>query len=705
MSDRNFEIKKGLNVRNGKLVADESGVFVDGVAVATVNYVDSTENTLQSNIDAEEASRISIDNTLQTSIDNINNGTAKVSIVLDGITAPYTSDYSTFVNRLVIPNDVDEVYVDTSLMELSFHLDIPITRTKPLRIYNTTQDVVVYIYADGVSQRWLSDLNTMTSPDGYRCIESYAKNETFIISKVTINGVESFSVISSNPRYNSVSGLFIYGGGGKETPPYTSDVFIGYNAGYYNTTGSYNAFIGQRAGYSNTTGGNNTFIGQNAGFSNTIGQNHIFIGQNAGYNFIGVGDGAVVATNTALGYRAMFYNVDGSGNFVAGYEAGLGATGNSYYNNTFIGYRAGRSNTTGNYNTFIGYTAGGGNSTGQNNVCIGYIAGGNNTIGTNNTCIGYQAGNTITTGDYNIILGYDADASADNQDGVAIGRSTLVRHSNSVVFGVGTQSDDANTFKIGNATTGMDLNVVGQITSSLTTGDLFNVSVTNDAASLTDGGLFFGNATDAGNECYLMQLQWQSLDRFTITESGYVIVNGIIAVGATEACQIIPDQNDSSLAVAYRFDTLNDLVTAGAKIASFLNDGTEVVAITKDGLDVVGQITGSEAWIVQTGMTNVVGDNWTAVANKKYMVDTTNRATNVTMTMPVTTSIPIGTTVTVTDMKGLFAVGGTANVVTDDALELFNGVAGTWEFDVTNSTVVCVWTGATYGWKTIITQP
>ena len=72
------------------------------------------------------------------------------------------------------------------------------------------------------------------------------------------------------------------------------------------------------------------------------------------------------------------------------------------------------------------------------------------------------------------------------------------------------------------------------------------------------------------------------------------------------------------------------------------------------------------------------------------------------MTMPVTTTIPIGTTVTVTDMKGLFAVGGTANVVTDTIM--FEGVSQVYEFDILKSTVQLVWTGPTFGWREIIIQ-
>ena len=81
------------------------------------------------------------------------------------------------------------------------------------------------------------------------------------------------------------------------------------------------------------------------------------------------------------------------------------------------------------------------------------ILGSSLTEGDGNVLLGYQAGDPITTGSGNICIGYQTQASANNQDGVAIGRGATVNHNNSVVFGQGTFSDADNTFKIGNATT------------------------------------------------------------------------------------------------------------------------------------------------------------------------------------------------------------------------------------------------------------
>ena len=56
------------------------------------------------------------------------------------------------------------------------------------------------------------------------------------------------------------------------------NVFVGYQTGYTNTTGSDNTFIGYTAAKDNTTGSSNAFIGGNAGGNNTTGSNNAFVG-------------------------------------------------------------------------------------------------------------------------------------------------------------------------------------------------------------------------------------------------------------------------------------------------------------------------------------------------------------------------------------------------------------------------------------------
>jgi len=93
----------------------------------------------------------------------------------------------------------------------------------------------------------------------------------------------------------------------------------------------------------------------------------------------------------------------GSGNTFIGKAAGKVTTGNY---NTFLGCRAGFSNTTGVSNTYLGYAAGFSNTTGEDNTFLGYAAGYSNTNGKKNTFLGYGAGAANTTGHGNVFLGY-----------------------------------------------------------------------------------------------------------------------------------------------------------------------------------------------------------------------------------------------------------------------------------------------------------
>lgn len=76
--------------------------------------------------------------------------------------------------------------------------------------------------------------------------------------------------------------------------------------------------------------------------------------------------------------------------------------------NVFIGYQAGKSNTSGAYNTVSGYKALYSNTTADSNTALGYKALYNNSLGSSNTGIGYEALKNITTGANNTAIGEDA---------------------------------------------------------------------------------------------------------------------------------------------------------------------------------------------------------------------------------------------------------------------------------------------------------
>lgn len=168
----------------------------------------------------------------------------------------------------------------------------------------------------------------------------------------------------------------------------TGNLFVGTSVGLA-TTGNFNDFVGYQAGYSNSSGIGNSFMGYQAGYGNISGNYNNFVGGRAGYvNNSGY-------SNDFMGYQAGYYN-------------------NTGHSNGFMGFRAGYTNSTGNSNNFVGYQAGYSNSDGNNNTCIGSLAGYTNIHGHGNCCIGYKAG-YFETGNYKLFI--DDAARTDEADG------------------------------------------------------------------------------------------------------------------------------------------------------------------------------------------------------------------------------------------------------------------------------------------------
>ncbi|WP_273072391.1 hypothetical protein [Marinobacter sp.] len=212
--------------------------------------------------------------------------------------------------------------------------------------------------------------------------------------------------------------------------------------------------------------------------------------------------------NTVLGYETAKHNVTGGLNTWVGYQAGLGASGQSNSQNTGVGYRAGYSITTGSNNTFLGRQTGLVMTTGSDNTFVGMNAGMGNvsgvrsvsignqsmlgtvtadgavavgyealkslTSGAGSVGIGYRAGDSITSGDYNTAIGYGALGLETTGD-----RNTAVGY-NSLQSANGTNnaSNTAVGFESGNAITSGFHNVTigSKAGNIITTGD-YNVMI------------------------------------------------------------------------------------------------------------------------------------------------------------------------------------------------------------------------------------
>ncbi|MCU0467060.1 MAG: hypothetical protein MUF58_00540 [Arcicella sp.] len=129
------------------------------------------------------------------------------------------------------------------------------------------------------------------------------------------------------------------------------------------------------------------------------------------YSYISYSQGNIFYTTTN-------YNITGGDrNVVIGQNAGAAMTGSGVfynYQNTFLGFNAGRTSAPGvlsnfqnAYNTYVGAGSGFGSSTttGSYNSFLGYNTGLNITTGTRNTVLGAEAGTYLTTGSYNVLAG------------------------------------------------------------------------------------------------------------------------------------------------------------------------------------------------------------------------------------------------------------------------------------------------------------
>ena len=164
-----------------------------------------------------------------------------------------------------------------------------------------------------------------------------------------------------------------------------------------------------------------TSLGFEAGGVNT-GDNNTFIGYQAGKaNTTG-------ANNVAVGIQALQNNTEGGSNTAVGPNAlNSNTTGNG---NIAMGISALQLNTTGGLNTAMGFYALSGNTTGASNTAVGSSAGDQISTGIRNTVIGDSAAssgtNDLTTGSNNTVIGYNAaTSSASVSNTVTLGNSSI----------------------------------------------------------------------------------------------------------------------------------------------------------------------------------------------------------------------------------------------------------------------------------------
>jgi len=191
-----------------------------------------------------------------------------------------------------------------------------------------------------ISQKENNDIQIHTNNIERMRIDSSGR---LLLNGTTATGDNKLQVISSDASINSLTI-------GRGTGNVSSNVAIGYQVLYLNTTGNSNTAAGYQALKENTTGSSNVASGWNCMSGNTTGYE-----------------------NSAFGRDSLKANTSGLQNIAGGMSSlRYNTTG---IQNSAYGYRSLFSNTTGSKNIGIGCTAGDGITTGSNNTIIGDIPG------------------------------------------------------------------------------------------------------------------------------------------------------------------------------------------------------------------------------------------------------------------------------------------------------------------------------------------
>jgi hypothetical protein len=279
--------------------------------------------------------------------------------------------------------------------------------------------------------------------------------------------------------------------------------------------------------------GGSTFFGFEAGLNDNLNnRRNTFIGYQAGRsNTSGY-------SNTALGFQALYSNTTGGTNIAIGnYALYSNTTG---YSNTAIGNYALYSNTTGSSNTAIGNLALYSNTTGVVNIALGNYALYRNTTGRYNTAIGNLALYHNTTGGYNTAIGYDAGSY------IADGATSNAASTNSVYLGAFTKasfSGATNEIVIGYNAVGAGSNSVvlgnDNITKTILKGNVGIGTTTPQVKLHVIGDILSSNKVTAnqfciGNSC-LNQWPSQAAQYWTLSGNNLYTssTNWNVGIGTT----------------------------------------------------------------------------------------------------------------------------------------------------------------------------
>jgi len=267
----------------------------------------------------------------------------------------------------------------TQIVESNTTLTGEGTSANPLAVNgDLTDDQTLSVSGD---QLTISEGNTVTLP-----ASGGGATEIDDLSDAKSNGSSVFIGKKAGKSYTGSAG---------------SNVTLGDNTLYFNTSGTNNTILGAGAGEQNK-GSGNVFLGYRAGSNTSNESNKLFIENSADNIPLIGGDFSTneVVINGELEVTETIKIAGGSP--AAGKVLTSDASGNASWVNAV------KSSKSTSSSVYIGQNAGAvSNSGAADNVIVGTDAGKGLTTGTNNIFIGHEAGKNTTTGSGNVIIGAD----------------------------------------------------------------------------------------------------------------------------------------------------------------------------------------------------------------------------------------------------------------------------------------------------------
>ena len=243
-----------------------------------------------------------------------------------------------------------------------------------------------------------------------------------------------------------------------------------------------NVAVGYRALLANTTAADNTAVGADALVSNTTGASNSALGHDA------LAANTTGSNNTAIGVFALDANTTAANNTALGTSALTTSTTGG--ENTAVGTNALAASTTASNNVALGVNALQLNTTGANNTSVGRSALEANTTASNNVAVGQEAGKAITTGAGNTCIGQETGDNITTGSGnTVVGRNNAtaaVGTTNSIVLGIGVTGTANSRITIGDASAIAELDLNGSDTSWAASSDRrLKENINNSEAGLS----------------------------------------------------------------------------------------------------------------------------------------------------------------------------------------------------------------------------